>query len=96
MSKQLSHDPDAQRYVLLIDGTMAAALDYAAMGNAVSFVRTFTAPHLRGQGLAAEVTEFAVDDVEKNTELRIVPMCWYVDDWFARHPERAELLKRGL
>lgn len=96
MSKDFSHDEDAQRYVLRIDGAIAAALDYALRGDAISLVRTFTAPHLRGHGLAGEVTEFGVNDIEKNTALRIVPMCWYVDDWFARHPEREGLLKRGL
>lgn len=96
MGKEFSHDVDAERYVLRIDGAIAAALDYAIRGGAVSFVRAFTAPHLRGQGLAAEITEFAADDVEKNTELRVVPMCWYVDSWFEQHPERAGLLKRGL
>jgi predicted GNAT family acetyltransferase len=38
--------------------------------------------------------EFAVDDVAATTGYRIVPMCWYVGEWFDRHPERADLLTR--
>ena len=45
-------------------------------------------------GLAAKVVQFAVDEVEKNTEYRIVPMCWYVGVWFDENPERSALLTR--
>lgn len=94
MSHELTHEPDANRYVLRIDGALAATLDYRVTGGLVSFTRTFTTPALRGQGLAGVVTEFAVNDVESTTSLRIVPMCWYVGEWFDKHPERAALLTR--
>lgn len=94
MSHDLTHEPDANRYVLRINGALAATVDYRTTGNLVSLTRTFTTPALRGQGLAAVVTEFAVNDIEANTSLRIVPMCWYVGEWFDKHPERAALLTR--
>ena len=94
MSKQLTHEPDASRYTLIVDGQLAVVADYRINGDAISFHHTFTQPNLRGRGLAGEVVEFAVDDVEKNSDRRIVPMCWYVADWFEAHPERAALLTR--
>jgi predicted GNAT family acetyltransferase len=94
VSHELTHEPDAHRYVLRIRGSLAATLDYRTNGNLISFTRTFTTPALRGQGLAGVVTEFAVNDVESTTALRIVPMCWYVGEWFDQHPERAALLSR--
>jgi predicted GNAT family acetyltransferase len=94
VSKQLTHEADANRYTLMIDGQLAAVADYRINGDAISFHHTFTQPNLRGRGLAGEVVEFAVDDVEKNSTRRIVPMCWYVADWFEAHPERASLLTR--
>jgi len=94
VSKQLTHETDASRYTLVIDGQLAAVADYRINGDAISFHHTFTQPNLRGRGLAGEVVEFAVDDVEKNSNRRIVPMCWYVADWFETHPERASLLTR--
>jgi len=94
VSKQLTHEADANRYTLVIDGQLAAVADYRINGDAISFHHTFTQPNLRGRGLAGEVVEFAVDDVEKNSTRRIVPMCWYVADWFEAHPERASLLTR--
>jgi uncharacterized protein len=94
MAKELVHEPENYRYALRIDGELASVVDYAITGKSISFHRTFTPPAYRGQGLAGEVVEFAVNDVEATTDFRIVPMCWYVDDWFDRHPERAGMLTR--
>ena len=94
MSKEFANRPDAHRYTLHIDGNLASAVDYAINGNAISFTHTFTDPKRRGQGLAGDIVEFAVNDVESSTSYRIVPMCWYVGEWFDKHPERAALLTR--
>lgn len=94
MTPEFRHEPDAQRYVLRHGDTVAAVVDYRVNGNGISFTHTFTQPSLRGQGLAAQIVEFAVNDVEANSARHIVPMCWYVAEWFEAHPERAGLLTR--
>jgi predicted GNAT family acetyltransferase len=85
-------ETDFNRYAMRMDGELAAIVDYSANGNAISLTRVYTAPHLRGRGLAAEVVAFAVDDIEQNTDLHIVPMCWYAAEWFEKHPEHANVL----
>jgi uncharacterized protein len=90
--KVFAHEADAARYTLRIDGNIVALVSYAVNGSATSFNHTYTQSHLRGHGYAAEIVEFAVNDVESTSTQRIVPMCWYVDKWFAEHPERAALL----
>ena len=92
--KELAHEPDAKRYTLMIDGHLAAVADYAINGNSISFHHTYTQPNRRGHGYAGDVVAFAMDDVEQNTALKVVPMCWYVAEWFDKHPERAGLLTR--
>jgi predicted GNAT family acetyltransferase len=94
VSNEFSHEPDARRYVLRDGKELVAILDYAINGSSISFTRTFTSPAKRGKGLAGEVVEYAVNEVESSTDYRIVPMCWYVDEWFQKHPERAGLLTR--
>jgi uncharacterized protein len=94
MGKELTHEKDANRYVLRIDGNIVAVADYVINGSSISFNHTFTDPKLRGSGYAGEVVTYAIDDVESTTQLRVVPMCWYVGKWFDEHPERAELLSR--
>jgi hypothetical protein len=94
VAKTLTHDVDAHRYVLRIDDALVAAADYVVSGSTISFTHTFTDPKLRGNGYAAEVVEFAMNDVESTSDRRVVPMCWYVGKWFDEHPERANLLSR--
>jgi predicted GNAT family acetyltransferase len=92
--KEFAHEVDASRYTLRIDGEVVALVSYAVNGKSTSFNHTYTQPQLRGRGYASEIVAFAVDDVESTSTQRIVPMCWYVDKWFAEHPERAGLLAR--
>ncbi|MEO6504685.1 MAG: GNAT family N-acetyltransferase [Terrimesophilobacter sp.] len=94
MAKEFVHEPEDNRYALRIDGELASVVDYTIDGTSISFHRTYTPPAHRGKGLAGEVVEFAVNEVEVNTDFHVVPMCWYVSDWFDRHPERVGMLTR--
>jgi uncharacterized protein len=88
---EIEHDTHQRRYLLKVDGRIASALDYADDGSVVSMTRTFTNPPFRRQGLAAVLVQHAVDEVASQGK-RVVPMCWYVAEWFEAHPERADLL----
>lgn len=88
----MSHEPDAHRYVLRVDGAIASVLEYAEQNGAVSFYHTVTVPTHRNQGYAAQLVEFAVDDVERREAGPIRPSCWFVAEWFDAHPERSALL----
>ena len=88
---EIEHDAEQGRYTLKIDGQIASALDYADDGTTVSMTRTFTNPPFRRRGLAAQLVEHAVADVAAQGR-RVMPMCWYVEEWFDAHPERAALL----
>jgi uncharacterized protein len=92
VAKTFTHESDANRYVLRIDDAIVAVVDYVINGESISFNHTFTDPKLRGKGYAAEIVEFAVNDVEATSDRHIVPMCWYVGKWFDEHPERAALV----
>jgi len=94
VTTEFFHEEDANRYVLRINGQLIAIVDYRINGNAISFTRTFTTPSHRGQGYAAEITNFAATDVETNSTRHIIPMCWYVGEWFDKNPDRAGLLTR--
>ncbi|MBX3086927.1 MAG: N-acetyltransferase [Cryobacterium sp.] len=94
MGKEFKNETESSRYTLRIEGEIASAVDYKISGDSISFTHTFTDAKRRGQGLAGEIVEFAVNDVEQSSNLRIVPMCWYVGEWFDKHPDRAQLLSR--
>mgnify|MGYP000989999543 FL=1 len=90
MGIELAHEPDADRYTMRKDGSIVSVLEYRDHGTDVVFHHTVTVPHQRGHGYAAQLVEYAVDDVERSGR-RIIPTCWYVAEWFDRHPERADV-----
>ncbi len=90
---EFANERDASRYTMRRGGVIVSALDYNDDGRTMSMTRAFTNPPFRGNGYAAELTAFAVDDAEKAGRT-VIPMCWYVADWFAAHPERAHLIAR--
>ncbi|MEO8907951.1 MAG: GNAT family N-acetyltransferase [Microbacteriaceae bacterium] len=94
MDPEFVHEPDARRYALRLGAQLACVLDYRINNNAISLTRTYTKPAQRGNGYAAQLVAHAVDEIEATTPYRIVPMCWYVAEWFEAHPERAGVLDR--
>ncbi|MBF4570602.1 N-acetyltransferase [Plantibacter sp. VKM Ac-2880] len=95
MTTEFANETDAQRYTMHVDGQLVSVVDYRISGDSISFPRTFTTPPFRGKGYAGELVTYAVDDVEQHSERRIVPMCWYVGEWFDAHPERQDLFTRS-
>ncbi len=85
------HNPDAERYELRIDGELIGTADYSVNGDVVSITRVYTRPTHRGQGLAADLTEYAVDAIAASGR-SVVPVCSYAAVWFDHHPERAGVL----
>ena len=94
MDHILANEPDARRYALRIDDQLVSVVDYSISDNRIALTRTYTLPPHRGHGYAAEIVEFAVNDIETTTNYRIVSSCWYVGVWFDQHPERDGLLTR--
>lgn len=94
MAHTFTNESDANRYAMHDGDTLVGVLDYAKNAHEIALVRAFTQPPFRGRGLAAELMEFAVNDIEATSSLRIVPTCWYAAEWFERNPERAALLTR--
>lgn len=95
MATELQHEPDAHRYTMLVDGELVSVAEYLDHGHGIVFHHTVTVPKHRGKGYAAELIEFAMNDVEARGAGPVRATCWYVAEWFDRHPERADLLTAG-
>lgn len=92
MATEFSHESDAHRYTMRVDGDVVSILEYQDHGAGTVMHHTVTIPQHRGKGYAAELVAFAVDDVESKGAGPITATCWYVAEWFDRHPERSALL----
>lgn len=82
--------PDSGRYEVRSQGRVVGVADYRRVGDVVVLPHTEVDRSLRGQGVAARLVAFALDDVRAQG-LRVDPQCWYVADYLDRHPEYADL-----
>jgi predicted GNAT family acetyltransferase len=94
MATEFTHEPDAHRYTMHVDGDLVSVAEYLDHGAGLVMNHTVTIPRFRGKGYADQVVTFAVDDIERRGAGPITPTCWYVGEWFDRHPERAGLRAR--
>jgi predicted GNAT family acetyltransferase len=90
MTTELRNNREQSRYELVIDDQVVGIADYRVVGEVVVFPHTEIERARRGQGLGAQLVQYALDDV-RATGRRIEPRCWYVADFIAAHPEYADL-----
>jgi predicted GNAT family acetyltransferase len=89
-------DPRELRYELLDDsGVMIGEIRYALEPGAVALVHTEVDPKFRGQGLADELVQGALNDLRERG-LKMIPVCPYVRAWLRRHPDQADLAVEPL
>jgi predicted GNAT family acetyltransferase len=90
MATELRNNREQSRYELEIDDELVGIADYRIVGDTVVFPHTEIARDRRGEGLGAQLVQFALDDV-RSTSRRVVPQCWYVAEFISEHPEYADL-----
>ncbi|HSC20339.1 MAG TPA: GNAT family N-acetyltransferase [Solirubrobacterales bacterium] len=89
--KSIAHAPERSRYELKLDGEVVGVADYKQDAKVRSFTHTGVEPAHRGQGLAAELIDFALRETQE-AELEVLPYCWYVRDHIAKNPQYLELV----
>ncbi|WP_127820417.1 GNAT family N-acetyltransferase [Microbacterium sp. CPCC 204701] len=89
---RFTHETDASRYTLHRGDDLVSVLDYRDDGRTVAMTRAYTVPTFRGYGYAGEVVERAVAELEGRDDRKVIPVCWYVADWFDANPDRRGIL----
>jgi predicted GNAT family acetyltransferase len=92
VAAELEHDTAAHQYRLVRDGEVLSLADYRPLDDGVTLVfhHTLTPPQHRGHGYAAVLVERALDDV-RAAGRKVVPTCWFVDEFIAANPAYADL-----
>ena len=72
-----------------------AKLSYRKEGpGQLNFYSTFVPSEARGKGLAKLLTEAGLEYARSNG-LKVIPGCSYVETYFQKHPEAADLMVKG-
>ncbi len=88
---EIIHNEGENRFEVWIDGNLST-LDY--IQNGMNFVITHVGvhPELRGQGIAAKITQAGLEYARMNS-LKVIPLCSYAAAYIRRNPQYAELTK---
>jgi uncharacterized protein len=88
----MAHSPERNRYELHANDRVIGSLIYGRRpGNQVVITHTEVEAAYAGQGLAARLTRFALDDVRAGGG-RIVPICPYVTAYLRKHHEYDDIV----
>jgi predicted GNAT family acetyltransferase len=86
----VSHNEDALRFELHIDGLLAF-LTYRRFPDRIVLTHTEVPEPLEGHGLAARLARSALDFARAN-HLRVVSLCPYVSNFIRKHAEYQDLV----
>ncbi|MFT3665215.1 GNAT family N-acetyltransferase [Piscinibacter sp.] len=90
MSITIEHDEKAGRFSTRVHGHLCLC-DYRLRDGVMTMTHTEVAPELEGQGIAGELVRAALAHARAN-DLKVRPLCTYVQAYFRRHPEVQSLL----
>ena len=88
---EVIHNEPEGRFEIWIDDSLSK-LDYHRDGHTMIMVHVGVPFELRHQGIAARLTQAALDYADRNA-LRVIPMCPYAAAYVRRHPEYHRLTK---
>ena len=87
---ELIDNTTRNRFEMIQEGQLTH-LDYTREQDVVTLLYIAVPPALQGRGLAADLLRAVLDQLRKQG-LKVVPVCSYVNIFFRRHPDYADLL----
>jgi uncharacterized protein len=87
MATELIDNPEASRYELLVDGTLAGLIEYHLQNDRMTLVHTEIRAQFEGHGLGAQLATAALGDIRERG-LRVVPLCPFIAAFIRKHPDQ--------
>jgi len=88
------HHPHAQRFVLALpEGDAVLEYQLEPAGGRMDILSTVVPSAARGQGAGGRLVQAALEHA-RAAGWRVIPSCWFVANWVARHPAYRDLLER--
>jgi predicted GNAT family acetyltransferase len=88
-----SNNPEASRYEAQIDGELAGYAEYELTDKLVIFTHTKVEDRFEGHGVGGSLARFALDDVRASGTRHVLPLCPFIKDWIAKHPDYEDLVR---
>ena len=85
MNYTLINNETNHQFEFHIDGFIAK-IEYIRTGNKIYLTHTEVPGELEGKGIASALVKKVLDAVQQ-MELKVVPLCPFIDKFIKRHPE---------
>ncbi len=91
MGMEITHEPDAHRYVLSEGGEFLGEVEYQVEGTTLLLVRAEVPIDKRGQGLGIPLTKGALEAIRAEGIYTVTPICPYIAKYMMKNPEFDDL-----
>lgn len=91
---RVSDAPEAHRFEIHSNGTLAGFAQYRTLDGALLFTHTEVLPGFQGQGVASQLARGALDAVRARG-LQAVPRCRFIAEYIRKHPAYADLVRQA-
>ena len=85
-------NPQRSQYEVLVDGDVVGFAAYNRTPDGVILPHVEVQADLNGQGIGSALAKGTLDDIRRQG-LQAVPLCPFIVDYVARHPEYQDLVK---
>jgi uncharacterized protein len=89
---EFRHNQELSRFEAWLDGELVGEAHYVQTGEVADFDHTSVSSQHEGKGIAAGLVSYAMAAIRATDQTTVQPSCPYVEAWFGRHPEYADLL----
>lgn len=90
MTASVQHEPQQQRFTVVVDGVQAL-LEYQMRDDQLVITHTGVPEAIGGRGVASDLVKAAFEYARSNG-YKVRPACSYAAAWAERHPEYSQLL----
>ncbi len=87
----IAHDREHRRYMIAADGTQVGLAEYREQPGELVVTHVEIDDAVGGQSLGSRLVAFLLQDA-RDRDLDVVPMCPFVREYIARHPEHHDLV----
>ena len=84
---EITHEPDAHRYVLSEGDEVLGEIEYQAQGTTLLLLRAEVPIEKRGQGLGIPLTKGALEAIRDEGTYSVTPICPYIAKYMMKNQE---------
>jgi len=89
---QVTKNEADHRYEAFIDGERVGFAEYQLTDRLVIFTHTEVEDRCEGMGVGSTLAREALDDVRREGERKVLPVCPFVKSWIEHHEDYQDLV----